>query len=80
MNYTIDELISLIARNDEHRNYYRQKLDEVIAEVERAATEKAWDEGNEAGHESQSHWDGWRYAAGYPHENPYRREEKNDGA
>lgn len=50
------------------------EFDRMLAEVKRAAAERAWDEGNEAGHESESHWDGWRYDRGYPLTNPYRRE------
>ena len=35
MNYTIDDLIDLIARRDEHEAYYRTKLVEALAERDR---------------------------------------------
>ena len=35
MNYTIDELIDLIARRDEHEAYYRTKLVEALADHDR---------------------------------------------
>ena len=48
MNYTIDDLIDLIARRDEHEAYYRTKLVEALAEHDRrvmaAALREAADE------------------------------------
>lgn len=51
--------------------------DRMIAEVERAAAEKAWMEGHAAGRDYQG--DGWNSDAHDPAEdNPYRREETPD--
>lgn len=67
MNYTIDDLIDLIARRDEHEAYYRTKLVEALAEHDRRVSASAWDDGYRAALDDM---DGPDWGDGTP--NPHR--------
>lgn len=73
MDYTLEDLVAFIARDDEHRDYYQEQLENLIREREA----KAWDEGHDAGWNSRDEDAARGWVPSGVHEsdavNPYRK-------